>query len=1292
MADSVQTLRDLVSGFNTMAMSVGLTPLSGQQQGLAMPVSPAAGPMQTAPMQAPKPPGQAAQEAVQQMEQQIQRATQSRQEASWHAGEFADRMQTIQASYIPITQADAYARILQQPGMGVPGIGQMPITTAPGMGVFRQQQMPTPQFLTPPMVPQIPPPRFTGIPMFGGGLQSAMGGLLSPFGGTPPAPMFTDMYERQVMLNQFRNQQQFAQSMANIPQYVGAAGTTLGTLGGAALGGRMAVRPGRLGLFTGALGAIAGGIGGYFAGREYIEPGLERATQATVTDPAMRTRAYGAQLQDLTRGFVVQGPELGPLGRGLGQRSGIQLAQRLQRMVEGGEMGNFNMRDVMRVASGAANQGMLDMAQNSEQIATQVRNVARGLQNFMRIAQEPDVQRAMQMMSGMRQMGLTIPESQIAMQNAQQFARMAGTTAQALMGGPGMQGAATFQRVGLTAGLGLQVGMGAAGLTQQAIAGGAFTPAQLALAGGPHGLTQTLTEASAASLSGQNRFQLLSTLSRAASGELMVDPERLKRVMSGHVSVSQQATMAAENIQRLAMGGRSPEQVLTEFASRTNELREEMGRRLGPMGGAMMTVRNALNIRQALGGNIDLGQAIRMAAPGMGANQVRSLQLMAESPGFWQGAQQQLLAGRPQMRAQEAARRQAMFDEELGTSAAWRRSWVARASRAVGGYFGQAWGDFRQGLDDMSQWWTEQQGGETDPATGARIVRTPERFQRSFGNAQVRRAIMQAAGSESVWRDTERLFEGQPARPQMGMSGWQRASTFWGLGRGAAQIYATAQGGAAGGIAASLLPESTATRDIDFVKALRITGGWDRSFTGRLGGWMAEHMPWAVSLGMMSMGQRDWVHQGLQALAISRAQSTERLAQQAREAGRLTETDVGALRRAINEDLPSAIKDVEGGTDTDLSDMEDIAVRAMSSYMSQNAASWSDQPYKGTTEEMKRAVIDQMVKEGKPRAVAERAVNTQWEGLSQLAIKRIKRGEGGKAAQSMAEKLADEPGFALQGKDLKTILQKAEKQEQDVMKLLGGARYAMKWWGGVEVKSKLTKRQQEALGSYVAQQDVSEDEIQLRLAAGLRARASEASEEDAEKLNEQAMEITKAVQDRMKERTGSHKAFQQLADRVAATPVEGDVAEAFKTVSEQIGAMPEGTQRALVSRLKKTAVGTRFAAAFAKGAARRAEEEGVTISEIRRRADPTTQEGRKLIQELAKEGMTEPGKQRLGGRGRGGQAEGAAVDQAESLAALATQIPKFREATEKLSGAADRMDRAMQAALLAKVRPGLFGF
>lgn len=856
MPDAVQTIRELVTGFNQIQQQMGLTPLSANMVGFTPPQTPAG-----MPQTGSKGPGDIAAEMAAQMNQQVQVASRTFQAQSQFAQEFGQRMQNIKAQYVSPQAAQYMARTSGAPEFGTGGpLGDFPspiYQTPAEMGLYRPT-LPPPGMRQPsgaagtgfnapmpaPFIPQPYMPLFPGGPYLGNMMPQV-------FGGEAPGGRFGEPWQRQAMQQEYMGNRSFSQAMAVTPTaFTTLPGAGLGMAGGAAMGARMGGARGAV------IGAGLGMVGGGIAGQPLFEGlGFGQLGEA-ITEPMVRTRAFGNQLEAMSRQFVTSGPDLHALGRGLAQRPAIETANQMQKMVERGEMGEFNMRDMMKVTGLAAQGGMMDMAQSGPQIASQARNIARALQNFMQIAEEPDIQRAMQMMAHMRTMGMTVPETQIAVRNAQQFARMAGTTTQGLMSTAGAQGAMVFQQQGLTGALGMEVGMGAAGMARAAIAGGSFNPAQLALAGGQQGLAQTMMEASAANLN--VRFPMMAALSRNEQGELFVDPQRLEKIVSGKADLSRQIEMADANIDRLARaGGTSPERVISEISSRTRELQDEMGRRLGPQGANNMIIRQALNIQQELGGSVDLATAIRSASGGtMSINSAQSLARAAQNPDYWSSQQQSMLTDVPRLRQLEAARREATVDT---ADAATRRAIFRPAYQAAGAVsdlgegFNETIRDLRGGV---ASWFT---GGGTT-ASGGRRFETSRRI--GIDDAVARREFnRELTGAEGDRYLREGKMAGTGTRGEALTWQQEMSSQFNVLKE---VVPAALTGGSSlavrGGVAVAggLVPDHPGAAQSRIVAQARARGG----------GWgtMAEYAPSITNLALAGgRGSRAWMGGGLTA-------------------------------------------------------------------------------------------------------------------------------------------------------------------------------------------------------------------------------------------------------------------------------------------------------------------------------------------------------------------------------------------------------------------------------------------
>ncbi len=90
------------------------------------------------------------------------------------------------------------------------------------------------------------------------------------------------------------------------------------------------------------------------------------------------------------------------------------------------------------------------------------------------------------------------PLSRWRCDHANAVARAAGTSIGGIQSQGGLPGAATFQQAGLSPAAGFGYGMHAMSSARQAVASGTFTPMQLAMQGGVHGVAQRNTQAQAA--------------------------------------------------------------------------------------------------------------------------------------------------------------------------------------------------------------------------------------------------------------------------------------------------------------------------------------------------------------------------------------------------------------------------------------------------------------------------------------------------------------------------------------------------------------------------------------------------------------------------------------------------------------------------------------------------------------------------------------------------------------------------------------------------------------------------
>lgn len=365
----------------------------------------------------------------------------------------------------------------------------------------------------------------------------------------------------------------------------------------------------------------------HFGGGQFMQDMGNRMMQPIVDQ---RTRAL--QLQGMSQQFVRGGQDLGPSGMGLSMEASNKLQTGLMETAESREFqaqtgGMFNRQDVMKISRLAGEMGMLDQSQTADDLKRDITKISKALSNFMDIVEEPNVQKAMQQMSQMRGMGMTVPETNIAARNARQFARMAGTDVGEVMD-KGMEGASMFQQVGLTGGTGMRAGMAAQGMAGQAAA--LMNPRELALSGGQQGIARDLTAGAAQA---QTLDALLPAMLTRENGRLAVDEEALASIASGDLNIQEAMRKGSRNIRQY--GGR---EFIQEISTRKRELQDQIGGALGGQGQVLMPMIQARMMQESVPG-MNLGGAFKDM--GMNERQARTYEQMAQDPRFAENMMQQ---------------------------------------------------------------------------------------------------------------------------------------------------------------------------------------------------------------------------------------------------------------------------------------------------------------------------------------------------------------------------------------------------------------------------------------------------------------------------------------------------------------------------------------------------------------------------------------------------------------------------------------------------------------------------
>jgi len=364
------------------------------------------------------------------------------------------------------------------------------------------------------------------------------------------------------------------------------------------------------------------------AGADYLMGDMVERMAQMPFKPMIDQQQRAMQLQNMSMNNVRRGSDLSASGMGLSLTASMDLERNLMRTVDNRNFkrdtgGMFNRQDMMKLTDISSQVGLLDGSQSVDQISRDMGKIGRALSTFMKVVEEPDVRKALQMMGNMRQLGMSIPETNVAAANARTYARMAGTTVQGVMQA-GMQGAGMFQQYGMSGATGMGVGMAAAGAA--GTMGTILDPRTLNLLGGREGVAQTLTGA-AAQMS-QITAILPGMLKRGKDGKLTVDEDAMGK-LTRPGGIDELVRGSASRVDR---------QFIEEYSHRKGALQDELMNKMGPMGAILMPVLLAKRFMSQTGIK-DLGAGLR--GIGLDEKQAETIQLTFESPDFYKSIRQQ---------------------------------------------------------------------------------------------------------------------------------------------------------------------------------------------------------------------------------------------------------------------------------------------------------------------------------------------------------------------------------------------------------------------------------------------------------------------------------------------------------------------------------------------------------------------------------------------------------------------------------------------------------------------------
>lgn len=414
----------------------------------------------------------------------------------------------------------------------------------------------------------------------------------------------------------------------------------------------MGMAQGGLGLGARVLGmGVAGLMGGPLGMLAYEGLGMGQMMQngaSSMMNPFIAQRARGLNIQNMSTGFVTGGANLAANGQGLNMMASQQVAHGITAMADSSSFrkdtgGAFNRADLDRITRLSGELGMLDQSQSADNMIREVKKVSKALSAFMKIAEEPDVQRAMQQMARFRGMGFATPEIPMAASNARTFARMAGVSMEA-MNARGELGAGVFQQHGMSGAAGFNAGIASAGAARAAATG--MTERQLAMAGGESGIASTMLNASAQAAT-MDAF--LPAMVTRRNGRMVIDHNAMREMLSsGTMTPADLARRGGENIQRL--GGRS---AVDELLTRRRELQDEMATSMSPQQMTLLPMLQARMIQRTTGGSMTAA----FRTMGMSEQDARTMSQTMQDPEFTTNMRQQLVTS---SRERMAGRRDAV--------------------------------------------------------------------------------------------------------------------------------------------------------------------------------------------------------------------------------------------------------------------------------------------------------------------------------------------------------------------------------------------------------------------------------------------------------------------------------------------------------------------------------------------------------------------------------------------------------------------------------------------------------
>jgi hypothetical protein len=582
-------------------------------------------------------------------------------------------------------------------------------------------------------------------------------GQMSSMMGMPPAPspMFNTGYMAGLERAQLSSDNMYVQGLSAGGVGARFAGDLMGAGAGAMLGRRF-----------GAAGMAIGGMLG-FAGMEASGGGrmFQNAFMNQVATPLLHQRGMTAGIEEMSQGFVNFGGSLNARGAGFTHHAAAEVAAGLRNMAGSTmfqqETGNrFNQQDLFKITQEASRNDLMSGVQSSGQMVGRVREVAKSLSAFMELAQEPDVQRAIQTMGQLRSSGLNLSETMQAVSQGRAFARMAGTSFADISAQAGAMGSAAFQGAGLTAGLGMQTGMMNYAFARGAQNGGTFTPQMLGLVGGAQGLASMNNAFSA----GMLQMPMMAPGVMSSAGGVSIGA--LQSLTGGNINAFQQTTNSAAALQ--AMTGRQGVEGLGMAIAMQPMIQDTIGRQLqaqGPFAQRNFEDMNIMNTMRQMGMSGSGGFMTMAQAMGMSPAQAMARAQELSSPMHVARQRSQIETQRRDARdteiaAQEAAAPSAFstLDRAIDPYFNIRRG-VARTGRSIRGALG---------LDHHSHYRADT---DAELRREQALVRSDAFGERIRQNAKIGRAMGDESDVISDYTDDLALSGSRGVNLSLGMGG-----------------------------------------------------------------------------------------------------------------------------------------------------------------------------------------------------------------------------------------------------------------------------------------------------------------------------------------------------------------------------------------------------------------------------------------------------------------------------------------------------------------------------------------